>query len=40
MSEWAWVFLGYAITFAMISGYLVSLRLRQSRARHRFEDVR
>lgn len=37
MSEWSWVFLGYAIAYGMIVGYLLSLRLRQARARRRLE---
>lgn len=40
MSEWAWVILGYAITFAMFAGYALSLGLRHARARRRFEGPR
>lgn len=40
VSEWAWVFLGYAICFVMLAGYLLSLRLRQARTRRRMEEVR
>lgn len=37
MSEWTWVLTGFAITYASITGYLISLRLRHTRARHRLK---
>lgn len=40
MSEWAWVFLGYAITFVVFAGYALSLGLRLAGARRRLEDSR
>lgn len=35
MSEWSWVFLGYTIAYTAIAGYLLSLRVRQARAKRR-----
>lgn len=33
MTEWAWVALGYGLTFAALAGYVVSLSRRAARVR-------
>ena len=37
MSDWSWVFLGYALAFGSSAVYLLNLRARLSRARRMLE---
>lgn len=40
MSEWAWVTLGFGITYTAMGGYLLMLRHRAAIVRARLEQLR
>lgn len=40
MSEWFWVFLGFAITYGSIIGYFVVLQRRRTVVRQLLESLR
>lgn len=40
MSEWSWVALGFSVTYASITGYVISLHRRRSRMRRLLERAR
>lgn len=40
MSEWAWVALGFGITYGAMAGYLFSLRHRTAAVRRRLGQQR
>lgn len=40
MSEWAWVTLGFGVTYGAMSSYAIWLRHRLSEATRRIENIR